>query len=76
MTSPKRRPPGRTEFLASAARAITPPSPSLSARRMKTTYLMLTTRVIDQNTREITPYTSPGVVSTALWSMENTVCTA
>ena len=52
---------------------MTPPSPSLSARRMKTTYFTDTTTVIDQKTREITPYTSPGVVLTRLWSMEKTV---
>lgn len=43
-----------------------PPSPSLSARITRPTYLTLTTSVIDQNTSEITPYTSSGVGATAL----------
>ena len=40
---------------------MTPPSPSLSARRMNATYLIETMIVIDQNTNEMTPYTSPWV---------------
>ena len=55
ITSPNRLPPGRTAVRARAARAMTPPSPSLSARRMNTTYFTDTTRVIDQKTREMTP---------------------
>ncbi len=43
----------------SAVSAMMPPSPSLSARMMKVTYLTDTIIVIDQNTSEITPYTSP-----------------
>jgi hypothetical protein len=40
--------------------------PPLSARMMKVTYLITETIiVIDQNTSEITPYTSPGVGCTA-----------
>ncbi len=38
-----------------AASAITPPSPSLSARRMNVTYFSDTTTVIDQKTSEMTP---------------------
>src|SRR3954471_6905498 len=45
----------------SAARAITPPSPSLSARRTNTTYLTDTMSVTDQKISEITPYTSAAV---------------
>ena len=55
---------------------MTPPSPSLSARRTNTTYLTDTISVIDQKTSEITPYTSPRVGRTAPLSMENTVCSA
>ncbi len=58
----------------SAASASTPPSPWLSARMMIVTYFTETIRVIDQKTSEITPYTSPGVAWTLLWSRENTVC--
>jgi len=36
-------------------RAITPPSPSLSARMMKSTYLQVTTIVIAQKISESTP---------------------
>ena len=50
-----------------------PPSPPLSARRMKVTYLIDTIRVIAQNTREMTPYTSSGAVPTALLSAVKTV---
>jgi len=42
-----------------------PPSPLLSARRMNTTYLRLTTIMSDQNTMESTPITLAGVASTA-----------
>ena len=41
--------------MASASSDSTPPSPSLSARMTKTRYLIETTKVIDQNTRESTP---------------------
>ncbi len=61
---------------ASAASAITPPSPSLSARSTNTTYLTDTISVIDQKISETAPYTSRGVGRTAPLSMENTVCTA
>ena len=37
--------------------ASTPPSPRLSARRMKTRYLNTTTRISAQNTRHRMPYT-------------------
>ncbi len=40
---------------ASAASAITPPSPSLSARMTTPTYFTETISVIDQNIRETTP---------------------
>jgi hypothetical protein len=39
----------------SAVSAMMPPSPPLSARMMKVTYLTETIIVIDQNTSEITP---------------------
>src|SRR3954454_14734732 len=44
---------------ASAASAITPPSPSLSARISTITYLTDTISVTDQKISETTPYTSP-----------------
>ena len=53
-----------------------PPSPSLSARRMNTTYLIETITVTDQKISEMTPYTSDSVGLTALPSIENTVCIA
>ena len=40
---------------ASPARAMTPPSPSLSARMTIVTYLTETISVTDQNTIEMTP---------------------
>ena len=40
---------------ASAASAMTPPSPSLSARISTPTYFIETMRVIDQNISEMTP---------------------
>ena len=40
---------------ASAASAITPPSPSLSARMTTLTYFIETISVIDQNISEMTP---------------------
>jgi hypothetical protein len=49
-----------------------PPSPPLSARMMKLTYLTETINVIDQNTSEITPYTSAGVARTAWASAAKT----
>ena len=39
----------------SAIRAMIPPSPSLSARMMKTTYLIETMTVTAQKTSEMTP---------------------
>ena len=47
-----------TAWEASVPRAITPPSPRLSARRISTTYLTVTTRISDQNTSERTPSTA------------------
>ena len=41
---------------------------------MIVTYFTETISVIDQKTSEITPYTSPGVAWTLLWSREKTVC--
>src|SRR3954452_21231737 len=61
---------------ASAASAITPPSPSLSARISTITYLTDTISVTDQKISETTPYTSPSVGRTAPSSIENTVCNA
>jgi hypothetical protein len=72
----RRLPALRSTERTSAARAITPPSPSLSARRMKITYLTETTIVIDQNTSDTTPNTSPRVARTIPLSRENTVCMA
>src|SRR5579884_1282738 len=60
----------------SAVSAMMPPSPWLSARMMNITYLTETTIVIDQNTSEITPYTSLGVAWTAWRLAVNTVCRA
>ena len=42
---------------ASDSRAIVPPSPSLSARMTKTTYLSATTSTMAQNTSESMPST-------------------
>ena len=53
-----------------------PPSPSLSARMARATYFIDTMMVMDQNTMEMTPKTSPRVASTRLWSMLKTVCIA
>ena len=50
----------RAAARTSAASAITPPSPSLSARMTMPTYLTETMSVIDQNIIEITPKTSLG----------------
>ena len=44
---------------SSATSARMPPSPSLSARMTSDTYFIETTSVIDQNTSEMTPKTSP-----------------
>ena len=55
---------------------MTPPSPSLSARMMSTTYLTETMSVRDQNTNDMAPYTSPGTGSTDPLFRENTVCMA
>ncbi len=60
----------------SAARAMMPPSPSLSARRISATYFTDTTSVTDQKISEITPSTSELVGLTACPSMEKTVCIA
>ena len=49
--------------LTSAIRASTPPSPLLSARMITTWYLIVTTRINDQNTSERTPSTLPGVTA-------------
>ena len=57
----------------SAVSAMTPPSPSLSARIRTLMYLIDTIRVTDQNIIEMTPYTSPCVGRTAPLSIENTV---
>jgi|APEBP8051072974_1049382.scaffolds.fasta_scaffold00027_17 hypothetical protein len=46
---------GPSPLRVNVARARMPPSPSLSALRMKTTYLSVTMRMIDQKTSEITP---------------------
>ena len=53
---------GCATFRATPAprRARMPPSPSLSARRMKMRYLMVTVNVSAQNTSEITPRTLGG----------------
>ena len=51
-----------------------PPSPSLSARITRNTYLNETISMIVQNTIEITPNTSSRVAETVLCSMLNTVC--
>jgi hypothetical protein len=59
---------------SNATRARMPPSPSLSARMTKVTYLTDTTIVIAQITIEMTPNTSTGVGLTLLWSMLKTVC--
>ncbi len=70
------RRPARSALRTSAARAITPPSPSLSARSMNVTYLIVTMIVTDQKISDTTPYTSEGDGLTALSSIENTVCIA
>jgi len=61
---------------ARAASAITPPSPSLSARMITPTYFTETITVIDHTISDTTPYTSLGVGRTAPPSIENTVCNA
>ena len=55
---------------------MTPPSPSLSARRTNEMYFTDTTMVIAQKISDATPYTSATVGLTAPSSIENTVCTA
>ncbi|MNW02724.1 hypothetical protein D3C71_1985560 [compost metagenome] len=45
----------------SAISASTPPSPSLSARMMKTTYFSETTMIIAQNSSEMMPSAASGV---------------
>ncbi len=59
----------------SAVSAMIPPSPLSSARMMKLTYLTDTMIVIDQNTSEITPYTSTCVTCTASLSAAKTAWT-
>ena len=54
----------RPDTKASSARL--PPSPLLSARMMMTTYLIVTTIIIDQNIRLITPMMCAGS-SASLW---------
>ena len=54
-TQPDRR---GTNRWASAIRASVPPSPLLSARIRKTTYLTVTMRISAQVTRETTPSTA------------------
>jgi hypothetical protein len=49
---------------ASASNAMMPPSPRLSARMMKSTYLIDTTMISDQNTRLSAPSTFAGVADT------------
>ena len=60
----------RTACEASASIAIRPPSPLLSARRIRTTYLIETTTVSVQNTSERTPKTFSGVSGT--WPLAKT----
>src|SRR5450759_1374253 len=59
---------------SSATSARMPPSPSLSARITRATYLRETRIVIDQNTIEMIPKTSTGVGRTVLCSMLKAVC--
>ena len=66
----------RTAVRTSAASAMIPPSPSLSARSTSVTYFTVTTTVTDQKISDTTPYTSSTVGCTAPSSIENTVCTA
>ncbi|MCY1221821.1 hypothetical protein D9M72_338900 [compost metagenome] len=49
---------GATERSTSAISASTPPSPSLSARITKTTYLIETTMIMAQNSIEMMPSTA------------------
>ena len=55
MTMPQRLPPLGTPCRTSAASAMMPPSPSLSARRTNRTYLIVTMMVSAQNIQEMTP---------------------
>ena len=48
-------------WVASVARASTPPSPLLSARMIRVTYLMVTVSVTAQNSTDSTPSTCSGV---------------
>jgi hypothetical protein len=50
-------------WVASVAKASTPPSPLLSARMIRVTYLMVTVSVTAQNSTESTPSTCAGVVA-------------
>ncbi len=54
----------RSVRMASEVSAMMPPSPLLSARVMKTTYLSETVMVIAQNTSERMPSTLSGVTGT------------
>ena len=64
----------RTACEASASMAIRPPSPLLSARRMRTTYLTETMTVSVQKTSERTPKTFSGVSGT--WPLAKTCFSA
>jgi hypothetical protein len=56
----------------SAIKAMMPPSPLLSARMMKITYLMDTTKMSDQNTSDSTPSMCAGVTGTGWWAPAKT----
>ena len=56
----RRLPPFRP-LVARVASAITPPSPLLSARMIRVTYLIVTVRVTAQNRIDSTPSTWRGV---------------
>ncbi len=60
----------RTAVDASASMAMRPPSPLLSARRMSTTYLMLTTTVSVQKIIDSTPWMFSGESGT--WPLAKT----
>ena len=57
-------------------RAMIPPSPWLSARMMKVTYLTDTTLVMAQKTSEMTPYTPASSGVTAWLFAANRACSA
>jgi len=50
---------------ASAMSAMMPPSPLLSARMMKATYLIVTTRISAQKISDSTPSTLAGLMANA-----------